>query len=305
VTWRISVAGTVDSDQVTTPHGTSDVMQGGSAVYFSLAAAHYAPVWLNGIVGRDRIQIARDLLADSPIFLDGLIVSDFPTSRWIATHHVDGSTTDHFSDEGANAHWGGEIPLVTQAAETLFLASMRPDLQQRVLEQCTSRLIGLDTMTMFTCQDAKPLRSLIQSVDLLFVNREELASITGGRADGWIEGAQSLVGEGRLRAVVVKAGPHGAALVTATAVVERPAHPVRKVIDPTGAGDALAGGFLGACARAERDDEGFLVTALEAGIRSAAIAISAFGISGFYVAPASEGDSPGGPQRTASTRGRE
>ena len=280
MTWRISVSGTIDSDQVTTPHGTSPVMQGGSAVYFSLAAAPYAPVWLNGIVGQDRVDIARQSLAKLPIHLDGLAVSDIATSRWIATHHADGTTTDHFSDEGANAHWDAQIPMVAQVAETLFLASMHPTLQRRVLEQHTSRLIGLDTMTMFTGQDVDLVRDLIRAVDVLFVNRQELVSITGGTLDAWATAAQSLIGDGRLRAVVVKGGAHGAALVTAERVVERAAHPVDAVIDPTGAGDALAGGFMGACAQAERDDDVFMVTALEAGLRSAARAISAFGIDG-------------------------
>lgn len=65
-----------------------------------------------------------------------------------------------------------------------------------------------------------------------------------------------------LCAVVVKAGALGAACVTADSIVERPAHAVGEVVDSTGAGDALAGGFLGACAAAQRDDLGFFATAL-------------------------------------------
>jgi len=83
--------------------------------------------------------------------------------------------------------------------------------------------------------------------------------------------------------VVVKAGPDGAACVTATSVVERPAAPVLRVVDPTGAGDALAGAFLGACAAAERDDVDFFATALDAGLASAAAAISQLGLAGLIV----------------------
>jgi sugar/nucleoside kinase (ribokinase family) len=101
--------------------------------------------------------------------------------------------------------------------------------------------------------------------------------LTGLPADDWLESSRSLCGQGRLRAVVVKAGPVGAAVVTPTSVVERQAHPVEQVLDPTGAGDSLAGGFLGACARAERDDDAFFATALDEGLRCAADAIVAFG----------------------------
>lgn len=89
-----------------------------------------------------------------------------------------------------------------------------------------------------------------------------------------------MCGVGRLRAVVVKGGPQGASLVTADGVISRPPAPVASVVDPTGAGDALAGGFLGACAAAERDDGDFFVSALEAGLRCAASAIGEFGLVG-------------------------
>jgi sugar/nucleoside kinase (ribokinase family) len=93
-----------------------------------------------------------------------------------------------------------------------------------------------------------------------------------------------LIGRGRLRLVVVKAGPLGAAAVTRDAVLERSAHPVDTVLDPTGAGDALAGGFLGACAAAESDPVDYLEPALAAGLRQAAAAISDFGPSGLQAA---------------------
>jgi sugar/nucleoside kinase (ribokinase family) len=95
----------------------------------------------------------------------------------------------------------------------------------------------------------------------------------------WRRAAGALCGRGRLRAVVVKRGPLGAACVAGTDVVEVPAAPVNRVVDPTGAGDALAGGFLGLCAGAERDDVDFFPTALEEGVRCAAGAVTAFGAS--------------------------
>ena len=104
----------------------------------------------------------------------------------------------------------------------------------------------------------------------------ELLSLVPGTAS-WRAAAQSLLGRGRLRALVVKAGPMGAALVTASGTLERPAAPVDVVMDPTGAGDAVAGGFLGRCAVAQRDDEGFFPEALEEGLQAAAAAISSFG----------------------------
>jgi sugar/nucleoside kinase (ribokinase family) len=91
---------------------------------------------------------------------------------------------------------------------------------------------------------------------------------------------RSLLGRGRLRALVVKAGPEGAVLVTTTTSLELPAAPVDTVVDPTGAGDAVAGGFLGLCAAACQDDDDVFPAALEEGLGRAAAAIGAFGTEG-------------------------
>src|SRR2546428_6445065 len=47
------------------------------------------------------------------------------------------------------------------------------------------------------------------------------------------------------RLTVVKQGEHGALLVSAEATFKVPAYPLQEVFDPTGAGDAFAGGFMG------------------------------------------------------------
>jgi sugar/nucleoside kinase (ribokinase family) len=68
--------------------------------------------------------------------------------------------------------------------------------------------------------------------------------------------------------------------MTSTSTLERPAAPVDVVIDPTGAGDAVAGGLLGLCAAAGRDDDAVLPAALEEGLSLAAVTIGTFGTEG-------------------------
>ena len=94
---------------------------------------------------------------------------------------------------------------------------------------------------------------LVARADVLFLTGPELAALT--QTDEWRSAAAGLCGTGRLHAVVVKLGPRGAACVTASGITAMEAVPVTAVVDPTGAGDALAGGFLGQAAQAERDDE--------------------------------------------------
>jgi sugar/nucleoside kinase (ribokinase family) len=281
VTWEIAVAGTVHCDDITTPLGRRPDQLGGSAVYFALAASRYARVHLNGIVGSDRADDVIAVLNAAGVGIDGLAVSEQATFRWHARHDFERwEAVETSGEEGCDPLWQPDLGVASRDAHVLFLASMRPSLQSEVILQSRAALIGSDSMTDYTGPHGHAVGAVARASDIVFLNRPELASLTGSDVDDWQQAALSLCGEGRLRAVVVKAGPDGAACVTVDTVVERPAVPVARVVDPTGAGDALAGGFLGACAAAERDDAEHFALALDAGLGCAAAAIADFGFEG-------------------------
>jgi sugar/nucleoside kinase (ribokinase family) len=249
---------------------------GGSAVYFALAASRFAPVHLNGIAGRDCDDDLRALLVDLRIDLDGLVWSDRPTFVWHAEHDFQRWVTRHERAEpGADPEWAPRLPAAAARAEVLFLASMDPRLQLSVLEQSSALVVGMDTMTVFTESDGRAVSAVAARSTLAFLNHAELKSLTGER--DWAAGAHLLLEQGATRAVVVKRGPLGAAVVTREKVIERPPATADDVVDPTGAGDALAGGWLGFCAVQERADEELYARALDAGLECAAHAISSFG----------------------------
>ena len=284
MSWDIAVAGTVHVDDIVTPAGAATGLLGGSAVYFALAAARSAAVHVNGIVGADHAAAFLELLRGPRVSTEGLVVSDLPTFRWHARHDFDRwVAVDTFSDEGCDPTWRPRLPAEAARAEVLFLASMSPALQREVLAQSGARLVGADSMTDYTGPEREAVREVVHASDVLFLNRSELASLTSAPITTWREEAIAMCGVGRLRAVVVKAGPKGASLVTADGVISLPPAPTAQVVDPTGAGDALAGGFLAACAAAERDDDAYFATALESGLRCAAAAISHFGVAGLEV----------------------
>jgi sugar/nucleoside kinase (ribokinase family) len=280
VTWEVAVAGTLHSDDLTTPAGRRDTL-GGSAVYFSLAAARYAPVHVNGIVGTDTAADFRRILAHQDIDLEGLVESRSPTFRWHAVHDFERWVTAHESSEpGCDPEWQPVLPESSRRAQVLFVGSMDPRVQRAVIDQSTATLIGVDSMTVFIDSRPAEVRSLIEQVDVLFLTAAELAALSG--SDDWRSSAATLCGIGRLRAVVVKQGPLGAACVTAGGIAEEPAVPVAQVADPTGAGDALAGGFLGLIAHLERADDAAFAVALAEGTRCAADAIVEFGTAGLH-----------------------
>lgn len=281
MTWEVAVAGTVTLDDVSTPHGRRREQLGGSAVYFALAASRYAPVVVTGVVGADGAASARRALNRPNLRLDGLEVAAAPTFRWRAVHDF-GSwiAVDEEVVPGAYAAWDPRLRPAAARAPVLFCGSMDPRQQRAVLDQASPRLCGVDSMRVFISAALPDVLDAARRADILFCDRAELAALTSSSTGDWRAAARSLCGLGRLRGVVVKGGPEGAACVTAVAVHELPAGSVEEVVDPTGAGDALAGGFLGACARDERDDEGHWPIALEEGMRCAAAAIGRFGLAG-------------------------
>jgi sugar/nucleoside kinase (ribokinase family) len=286
VAWDVAVVGTLCLDDVTTPRGHRAGQLGGSAVYFSLAASRSARVHLCGIVGRDADGLVHGTLAGRDVDLSGLEVTDAPSRRWRAVHDFDRwVTASETSDEGASNLWSRRVAPAAAAASVLFIGSMDPLQQRVVLEQGAWRLIGSDSMVEHIHAHRDAVREVAEGSDILFLNRSEVTALTGTAEDEWADAAAQLLGHGRLRAVVVKGGPLGAACVSAAGIIEREAHPVEPVVDPTGAGDALAGGFLGACAVAERDDDAFWPIALDAGLRCAADAIADFGTTALRAGP--------------------
>jgi len=280
MSWAITVAGTVHLDDITTPYGRRHRQIGGSALYFALAAAPHARVHLNAIVGEDAEVELRQILDGLPVDLRGLTVSHDPTFRWHAVQDFQRWVAETVAEEpGCESEWRPWLSPEAARAEVLFLGSMSPGLQREILAQSSARLIGLDSMTCFTGPERDAVLEVVSGCDIVFLNRAELSSLVPEVPD-WQVAAASLRGRGRLRAVVVKGGPRGAILVTSSSTLVRPPASVDAVIDPTGAGDAVAGGFLGLCAAAERGDDGFFPAALEEGLSRAATAISTFGTDG-------------------------
>lgn len=278
--WQIAVIGTIDIDDVRTPRGEALGLLGGSAVYAGLAASRFAPVLLHGSVGEDSAALLRETLAGLDIDITGVSISRAPTRRWRASHDFTTWQTSSENVEGGDAGWSPMLTADAVQAPVLFLGSMSAKKQREAVKQSQARLIGVDSMSAFIDLQADDVRYVAERADILFLTQYELAGLTNTGSKSWVQAARSLLRHGRPRAVVVKHGPAGAALVTEHATFQEPAPSVTNVIDPTGAGDAVAGGFLGSCALAERDDCEYFVRALRDGVRSAAATLTTFGIKG-------------------------
>jgi sugar/nucleoside kinase (ribokinase family) len=240
----LTVVGSIAFDAVKTPFGERDRMLGGAAVHFSLAAGFFTEVRPVGPVGDDFGPEQFAVLEDRGVLTDDIErVEGGKSFFWRGRYEFDLNVA-HTEETrlGVFGEFEPKLSAAAQAADTLFLANIQPDLQRQVRSQCDASFSGLDSMNLWieTAQDS--LRAAIAEVDCLVVNDAEIRMLTG---ESNLARAARAVMELGPRAVVAKQGEYGAALFTENGFFALPGFPLEDVRDPTGAGDSFAGGFFG------------------------------------------------------------
>jgi sugar/nucleoside kinase (ribokinase family) len=243
----ILVVGSVAFDTVRTPFGEATEVLGGSATHFSVAASFLAPVRLVGVVGEDFTDEHLLPMKERGVDLRGLVRSKGRTFRW-AGEYGDDLNNPKTLDTQLNvfATFDPVVPVDWLTTPVVFLANIDPDLQARVLDKLRSpKLIAADTMNYWIDSKPEALRRLLARVHVVLINDGEIRQLTGIR--NLVAAAEALRRLGP-EVVVVKRGEHGILLFDSDEAFALPAFPVREILDPTGAGDAFAGGFLGSLA---------------------------------------------------------
>jgi sugar/nucleoside kinase (ribokinase family) len=270
------VVGSIAFDAVQTPFGQRDRMLGGSAVHFSLAASFFTDVRVVGPVGDDFGDEEYGVLHGRGVNTDDIErVAGGQTFFWRGHYEYDLNVA-HTDDTQLNV-FGDFQPKLSEASrgsDTLFLANIQPDLQRQVREQCSARLVGLDSMNLWieTARDA--LLQTIAGVDFVFLNDAEIRMLM--REPNLVRAARGLMEHGP-QIVVAKQGEYGAALFTADSFFALPAYPLESVMDPTGAGDSFAGGFLGYLDSRGETDVATLRQAMVYGATLASFNVEEFG----------------------------
>lgn len=244
----VLVVGSVALDSVETPFGKADDVLGGSANFFSAAASLLTPVQLVGVIGTDYPLEKLEPLAARGVDLAGLERADGQSFRWRGRYRHDLNTAETLETHlGVFSRFSPKIPEQFRDAPFVFLANIDPRLQLDVLNQVTSpRLVACDTMN-FWIQSRRPeLLELLGKVDLVTLNDGEARQLS--EKVNLIQASKWIMGLGP-KHVIIKKGEHGALMFGADSVFFAPAYPLESVFDPTGAGDAFAGGFIGYLAR--------------------------------------------------------
>jgi sugar/nucleoside kinase (ribokinase family) len=274
------VVGSVALDSVFTPFGETADALGGSAVYFSVAAAILHPVRVVGVIGSDYPVAALERLAPRGIDWSGVERAEGESFRWKGKYSYDLQSRETLETRlGVFADFQPRLPAACREAKYLFLGNIDPVLQLNVLEQMRAPgLVVCDTMNYWIKSKKAELLRLLEKVDVLLVNDSEARELSGDwnihRAGKWILAR----GPGR---VVIKQGEYGAMLIEPDRTFYVPAYPLEEVFDPTGAGDAFAGGFMGYLARADSAAPGQLRRAMVYGAAMGSFAVQGFGVKGF------------------------
>ncbi len=242
----VLVVGSVAYDSVTTPAGNRKDALGGSATYFSVSSSYFTPVSVVAVVGEDFRAEDLGLLNSHGVETSGLERSKGKTFRWVGLYGTEDANTRDTLDTELNvfAHFSPTLSPEHRKQPYLFLANIDPELQLRVLDQMHTRpkLVALDTMNFWIEGQENALARVVERVDMLFVDEGEARSLAG--ETNLVRAVRRIMGLGP-SAVIVKRGEHGALLFQGESVFAAPAFPLEDVIDPTGAGDSFAGGFVG------------------------------------------------------------
>ncbi|OPY26474.1 MAG: putative sugar kinase [Methanocella sp. PtaU1.Bin125] len=246
----VIMVGTVALDSVKTPFGEVEETLGGSAVYASVAASTFARVGLVGVVGRDFPERHIAFLREKGVDLDGLEIADGDSFRWKGYYEYDMNQA-HTLDTRLNvlSQFNPKLPKAYRDARYVFLANTDPEIQMNVYDQINNpKLVMLDTMNFWIENKKDALSRVIEKVDVMLTNDAEARQFFG--TPNLIKAGRAFLEMGP-KAVIIKKGEHGAILFTGDQCFVAPAYPLENLVDPTGAGDSFAGGFIGWLAKTD------------------------------------------------------
>ncbi len=240
------IVGSIGLDNIETPFDKIEGALGGSTTYISLAASYFTgPVSIVGVVGDDFSQDHIKMLEDHNIDHEGLqIVEGGKTFRYGCRYHYDLNTRDSlFTDLNVFESFNPIIPDKDKKASFVILGNIAPSLQTTVLDQLEKpKFIVCDTMNFWINGALDDLLKVLKRVNVLIINDSEARLLS--KEPNLIKAAKIISDMGP-KYLIIKKGEHGALLFGENQIFSAPAYPMENIFDPTGAGDAFAGGFTG------------------------------------------------------------
>jgi sugar/nucleoside kinase (ribokinase family) len=274
----VLVVGSTALDSIKTPYSENPRLLGGSASHASVAASFFAPVKLIGIVGADFPKRYLALYRRHGIDLSGLQIAPGKTFHWAGEYEVNMNNRRTLRTElGVFETFSPALPPAHRDTPYVLLANIAPALQHHVLEQMRRpEFVVADTMDLWLNLALADLLRLLKRIDAFVLNESEARQLT--KADNLLAALRQLHRLGP-RYVIVKKGEHGSILSGPDGLFLAPAYPLKKVVDPTGAGDSFVGGLVGYLASRRGPIEANLRRAIIYGSVVASFCCEGFGLT--------------------------
>ena len=273
----IVCVGSIALDTTKTPMGNYSEEPGGSGVYFSLAASLLSKAALVSCIGSDFPKDFLDMLSKRVVISNVKIVHGGKTMRYHSTFSKDFSTRRGDLTE-MNVFDTFEPELSAEQAKSHFayLGTLNPPIQLSIIEQLEKpKFIAMDTIEYFIANDRSGVLKVLSEVDCAILNDAEAKLICG--KDNLISCGKTILDNGPSMCIIKK-GEHGCILFHNDGSVHPyPAFPLENVIDPTGAGDAFAGGFMGYLSRESNTKKDSVRKAVAWGTVTGSITVEGFG----------------------------
>ncbi len=270
------VVGSVAFDSVETPFGRAEEILGGSATFFALTASWFAPVRVVAVVGEDFGPEHFQVFAARSIDIAGLERAPGKTFRWRGEYQGEMNEARTLETQlNVFERFVPKLPPHYRESPFVFLGNIDPVLQLHVRKQLSnSRLVACDSMNFWIRGKLEDLKKTLAAVDVVILNETEVRMLSGEQA---LKRAARAIQKLGPRVVVVKRGEHGSSSFLEDSTFSAPAYPLEEVRDPTGAGDAFAGGFMGYLAKSDDLSEPSLRRAVVYGSVMASFAVEEFG----------------------------
>mgnify|MGYP001269203809 CR=1 FL=1 len=271
------VVGTTALDSIKTPFAENPRLLGGAASHAAVAASFFTRPHLIGVVGDDFPRRYINLYRRHGLNLDGLQHASGQTFHWSGEYEVNMNNRRTLDTVlGVIENFSPTLTPDQSRLPYVLLANCAPELQSHVLDQMRRpKFVVADTMDLWLNIALPAVLKLVKRIDCLVLNDSEAAQLA--EEENVIAAIPRLHKLGP-KYVIVKKGEHGAILSGPRGLFVAPAYPLKKVVDPTGAGDSFVGGLMGHLASQKGSIEKNLRTAIIHGTVTASYCCEDFGL---------------------------
>ncbi len=279
----ILAVGSIAYDTIKTPFASGRDVLGGSLTYFALAARYFSNVSIIGVVGTDFKKSDLDKFRRNKIDLTGLEIVKGQTFRWSGIYNYDLNNRKTLATElNVFQKFSPTVAPAHRKIKNLFLGNIDPDLQIRIIKQIKNpRLVVSDTMNYWIEKNRRALLEVLKQTDILIINESEARQLAAeanlSKAARVIVNKMEATKRAGQATIIIKQGEYGCLLFNRRGWFSLPALPLENVFDPTGAGDAFAGGFMGFLASQKKIDDKNLKQAAVYGTTMASFAVEKLG----------------------------